>query len=465
MRKYILTTLVLACIAAGGILWAYGVINGQQDDIAIKETIEAGSSEATKGIKVSTKVLDPTYGLNWNTDMFLDGSGNLQSRTDFQYDRLHKESLHESAEDRHMVTERFCYDLAHLNKEDLESKEELIMGTLLPMELAKNAWLAAGDRKEFIWHGCLDDYMEYFPICIYTDCPSYDHPILNTTSDVHDQRIDWSSYFQFPIPKDFPYQVKIRKDRVDGLSEFTMMTGNEDEASYAVDSDGFWDGDRLYLAVSTMEEVGSGEIFVECPDEKRGIHIFPTEGEPVYYIDFEKAEMVYPIASGIKVINLTQSEDGRTLYLLTKDQSGLTVDVIDKASMKCRQKLQLTESFAHTASYEVSKAGKDWVFYAFDRKFVLITEQNGVYEEVMADTVGGLFNGAYIDCDYNGDRLAIVTTEWDSDVIETQLRVFDKDGCLYRGRFDYSNAQYYYDEKGGGYGYDKRVFVEFTDEI
>ena len=59
----------------------------------------------------------------------------------------------------------------------------------------------------------------------------------------------------------------------------------------------------------------------------------------------------------------------------------------------------------------------------------------------MADTVGGLFNGAYIDCDYNRDRLAIVTTEWDSDVIETQLRVFDKDGCLYRGRFDYSNAQ------------------------
>jgi len=110
-------------------------------------------------------------------------------------------------------------------------------------------------------------------------------------------------------------------------------------------------------------------------------------------------------------------------------------------------------------------AGEKGIFLLFEKGiFLFLDEVDGAYREVLVNTIGHPMETPYIDCDYDGERLVIALIDWESSVIESQLRVFDKSGCLYRGRFDYSHGQYYYDEEHGP-GYEKRVFVEFTDEI
>ncbi len=467
MRKYIILTLVLACISAGGILWAYTDINGQQDDITIKETIEAGKAEATKGIKVSTRILDPTYRLSWDTDMFLDGSGDIKSDTKFVYDRKHEIKFHNVKEDRYQVIDRFSYcNIAYM---DLEShlEEDEPIGPDMSKDMLKKAIEAAGDKGKYVWNCNLDDYTSCLPIELYTECIYSDHVMLDTDSDADNRFYSWTEYFQIPVPKDYAYQVEIDRESFDNdMTSVTTRERKDRDSLYEVNSDGFWDGEQLYLAISGVESIGTGRVFAECPAEKRGIHVFPTSTVPYPHLEFDQGKLVYPTDAGEKVINLTQSPDGKTIYLLTKDDNGLSVDIIDKDTYRCRQKVKLSTSFTHTTDFQFSQTGDNWVFYSLDgSEFVLLAEQDGVYNEAVANRAKNLFYVDYMGCDYDGERLAIAIMERDSNVIETQIRVFDKDGCLYRGRFDYSNAHTYYDKEGYAYDYDKRVYVEFTDEI
>lgn len=471
MRKYIILALLLTCLSAGAIFWAYTGINAQQEDITIKETVEAGKAEAAEGLYITAEVQDRPYELSWKVDMHLNGSGRIKSKTDFSYDPNRNIKLHRLTEDRYFAVEEFCYDTAYFDVAELQAQTYLAPGTHMPMKVLKAAFDAAKDRKreeDFTWNCYLDDYMDYFPVSMYTECLYYDHTMLETHNDADGERIDWTNYFKIPVPKDFSYQVEIKKKEFN--TRFTMKIPNsdyEDETvSYQLNSDGFWYGEAFYLAISGMEEAGSGEIFAECPAEQRGIHVFPTVGTSYTFLDFKKGEMVYPIPSGSKVIDLEQSQDGKTLYLLTKNQDALIVDIIDKETFVCRQKLQLSKSLEYTASFGVCKTGDNWVFYSFNRgEFALIAEEDGIYEEVIGNTIGHLFEDAYINCDYNGNRLAVVTTQWDSDAIEAQLRVFGKNGCLYRGRFDYSfSPPYYHEWAETDSEYDKRVYVEFTDK-
>ncbi len=465
MRKYIIMALVLTCLSTGGILWAYIDINGQQDDITIKETIEAGKQSATKGIKVTAKVLDSQFRLNWNTDMYLDGSGKIKSQTDFIYDRNGEIRFHDIAEDRYQVTERFQYRTSHFSQDAIQNEKDEMLDTGIPAEMLKTAYDASGDKERFTWQGYLDDYTDYLPVDLYTDCPDSDHTMLDTDQDLESQFNSWSSYFQLPVPKDYPYQIEINKNGFEDLIEIRMTATEADESYCTANSDGFWDGATLYLAISGMEESSSGDIFAECPDEKRGIHVFPTKTEPYPYLEFDQAEMVYPIPSGTKVINLTQSQDGKTLYLLTKKQEQLTVDIIDKKTYTCRQQLGLSKTSEYTSDFELSMVGEDWILYSLGRgEFVLLAENQGAYEEVMENCVGGLFLEGYEDCAYDGERLAVVTIDRDSVVVETTLFVFDKRGCLYRGCFDYDIARSSFTDDDSSYHYQKRVDIEFIDD-
>lgn len=467
MRKYIILTLVLACISAGGILWAYTDINGQQDDITIKETLEAGKAEATKGIKVSTRILDPTYRLSWDTDMFLDGSGEIKNDTAFCYDRNHEVKFHNVKEDKYQLVDKFNHDAAHFTRAELETGEGRAPGTPFPMKLMKDAYDASGGKSPFTWQCHLDDYMDYFPVEIYTDCLYYDHTMLNTDENINGgKNIDWTEYFHFSIPKDFPYLVQILENGGEDPVVFCMMASEKDDYYYRLNSDGFWDGEAMYLAVSGIEEVGSGDIFMDAPEDKRGIHLIPTVDHGRPFIDMDQAKLVYPTNPGAKIIDLAESPEGKTIYLLTLEGETLMADVIDKKSMTCRQKLQLSLNIKYPGAFTLSIPGDEWICYSFTSgTFVFLAKEQGNYRESIKNTIGGIFEEGYIDCAYDGERFAIAMTEWDSNVIETQLRVFDKDGCLYRGRFDYSNAHTYYDKEGYAYDYDKRVYVEFTDEI
>ena len=466
MRKYIILALILTCISAGSILWAHTDMDHRKDDITVKETVEAGKQDATEGVKISTKVQDNTYKLNWNTDLFLDGSGDIKSETEFIYDRNHEIKFHDVSEDHYVAVERFQYDVSHLSTNAFKKETGELLGTGIPIEMIRDAYAAAGDREVYTWKGCLDDYTDYLPVEIYTECPDYDHTMLDVDADLNSNYHSWTNYFQMPVPKNFGYELKINKHGFEGLIEITKAASDVEESYYTADSDGFWDGENLYIAISGMEEEGSGEIFVECPDEKRGIHTFPTEMKPYPHLKFAQGELVYPIASGLKVIDLIQSQDEKTLYLLTKGDNGLCVDIIDKETMNCRQKVQLSKNFEHTADFQLSKVGEDWVLYSFGRgDFILLAEEKGIYEEVIENTVSGRFYESEMDCVYDGKRLAVVTIDDDSVVVETQLRIFDETGCVYRGRFDYDIARSPYDEESETSEYMKRVYVEFTDEI
>jgi len=467
MRKYILTTLVLACIAAGGILWAYGGINGQQDDIAIKETIEAGKTEATKGIKVTTKIQDPAYNLNWTTDLLLDGSKDIKTETEFTYDPQQKVKMFEDLSDTYYVMDKFSQHFIHLSSWDAEKDE--ILGTGLPMKLLEDAYKASGDEQSFAFDCHLDDYMDYLPVELDFNSYDYDKNRLQFTDDIYGNPIDWTNYFQFPVPKKFLYQVSIDKeghieDASMGIS-FMAVSENDGGFYYDVQSDGFWDGDNLYLAVNGIEETGTKEILSNVPAEKRGIHRIPTKTQQYTYLNLPKAKLVYQIEADAQVLCLRESEDGKTLFLITKNPDGLVMDVIDKETFRCKQKLDLNQKAQGKEFYMFRFAGEKGIFLLFEKGiFLFLDEVDGAYREVLVNTIGHPMETPYIDCDYDGERLVIALIDWESSVIESQLRVFDKSGCLYRGRFDYSHGQYYYDEEHGP-GYEKRVFVEFTDEI
>lgn len=467
MRKYIVTTLVLVCIAAGGILWSYLGINSQQDDITVKETIEAGKAEATKDIKVTTKIQDDEYDLNWTTDMFLSGGKDVKTKTEFTYDPQKKVKMFEDLSDTYYVMDKFSQHFIHLASWDTEKEEFLDTG--LPMKLVEDAYKASGEEESFVSDCYLDDYVDYLPVELDVNSYDYGKNLLQMSNDDYGNPIDWTSYFQFPVPEKFLYQVGIDKEsRIADTSiaiSLTAVSENDGGFYYDVCSDGFWDGKDLYLAVSGIEETGTQKILSSAPAGKRGIHRIPTKSQQYTYLELAKGRLVYSIDEEELVLRLRESEDGKTLFLLTKSPDGLALHVIDKETFQRRQKLDLNQKVNGKEFYLLKFAGEKGIFLLFERGvFLFLDEENGVYKEVLTNTIGHPEEAPYIDCDYDGERLAIALIDWESNVIETQLHVFDKDGSLYSGRFDYSHAQYYYDEEYGS-GYEKRVFVEFTEEI
>lgn len=467
MRKYIIIPLVLVCLATAGILWAYIDINSQQDDITVKETIEADKAEATKGIKVTTKIQDDMYRMNWTTNLFLTGNKDNKTEAEFTYDPQRKIRMFEDLSDTYYVMDKFSQHFIHLASWDAEKEE--ILDTGIPMKLAEDAYQASGDEQNFVFDCYLDDYMDYLPV--EPDLSSYDYGNnwVQLTDDIYGNPIDWTSYFQFPVPEKFLYQVGIDKESriADTSIAISLMAVSENDGGFYYDvcSDGFWDGKDLYLAVSGIEETGTKKILSSIPAGKRGIHRIPTKSQQYTYLELSKGQLVYQIDADELVLRLRESEDGKTLFLLTKSSDGLALHVIDKETFQRRQKLDLNQKVNGKEFYLLKFAGEKGIFLLFERGvFLFLDEENGEYKEVLTNTIGHPGEAPYIDCDYDGERLAIAFIDWESNVIETQLHVFDKDGSLYSGRFDYSHAQYYYDEEYGS-GYEKRVFVEFTDEI
>ena len=466
MRKYIIISLVLVCLASAGLLWAFADINGQQDDITVKETSEGGKVEATKGIKVTTKIQDERYKLNWTTDMYLAGTKDIKTETQFTYDRQGDIKLLDDITTKYCLMDSFSQHFIHLSTWDEEKAE--VLGTGLPMKLAKDAYDASGDEEEYQFYCNLDDYMDYLPITLDIKDDPYVMSRINLSYDIDHKLLDWTHYFRFPIPEDFSYMVDVQKPArlVDHEISLDFMAVSDKSFYYEVKSDGVWDGENLYLAVSGIENVADGNILSNLPPDKKGIHVFPTKAQQNVYLDLAQGKRVYQIDQDAQVLCLRESENGDTLYLVTESPDGVMLEVVDKKTFACIQMLPLNQKVAGKEFNQFRFAGDHGIFLLFERGvFLLIEEKDGVYEEALTGNIGHIIEESCIDCDYDGERLVIAMIDWESNVIESQVRVFDKTGCLYRGRYDYTNSQYYYDEDDGGWGYEKRVYVEFTDEI
>ena len=464
MRKYIILTLLLACISVGGILWAYIEINGQQDDILVTEMVEAGKKEFAAGIKINTKVLDEEYNLYWNTDMDFDAAGTMGSKTDFVYDRYEDPvEIYQDLEDYYYLSDTFNFHSASYTGLDLKTTTADELGGM-PVALIQEAVDEAKEERSATIVRDLDDYMESLPMRL--DFSSYEDDANRfEASYAADGRPDWTSYLQYPVPQNFTYEISVETASSGELTHLAIEHAKSEEVWYETNSKGTEDGENLYLAVSAIVDGENGKIISDCPAEKKGIHRIPIVKEEYgSFLDLEQGRVVYPIEAEEQVADLRLSEDGTDIILITKSDYQYTLHVIDKNTMKAKQKqalMRLQES-DESIRYSVFRDGWIFLFYE-DGGFLLLEEKDGIYRQTIYGSVDGWYYKSGLDCDYDGTRLAIVTLDDEATVIEPVLWIFDKDGCLYKGRYQHTMGPYLNEEDEDSWNYLKRVYVEFTD--
>ena len=337
----------------------------------------------------------------------------------------------------------------------------------IPAALIQEAVDEAKEERSATIVRDLDDYIEYLPMEL--DFSSYeDDENRFEASYAADGGLDWTSYLQYPVPQNFTYEISVETASSGALTHLTFKKPKSEEVWYETNSKGLEDGENLYLAVGAIVDGESGKLISDCPAEKKGIHRIPVvKEEHGSFFDLGKGSVAYPIEVDEQVADLQISEDGKDIILITRSDRQYTMHVIDKNTMKAKQKqalMRLQES-DESFSYSVFRDGWIVLFYE-DGGFLLLEEKDGIYEHVISGSTDLPYYKSELDCDYDGKRLAIVTLEGEVSAMEPVLWVFDKDGCRYKGRYPHTMGPYLSEEYEGpddSCNYLKRVYVEFTD--
>lgn len=442
MKRSIITAGLVFVIALAGLAITYFYVNGQQDQVNIRETVLKGDPAAAEGITLKFKTCDVDTGqLLWNTDYRI--SSGAQARSEFQ-----RVTNGRYCEDWDKNEASFYEAFPSGHNSDEENSVEKFPSSAIE-DLIKDIAGRTKNGETLTETYQMKDYFDYYPLDLQVDMTE-EKPYIGVNTSTSD-------YFKIPAPENYPLDVSVTKDGQGNITSYDILSAGN---SLTVDTKSLCTSDGCYLALDTpyyttdyvTEESGDENTTIKIPlsDKMRAIHYLPfiakeKDDQKWYEVDWKNARPVYMIPAGVKVSDIQSSPDGKNLLLFTEEQGQTYFSVIDMESMKLLQKICLVHD--KKTSYMVMKNhGDDILVFLENGQFYLFTQKGNQYTMELSDHLYRMsvlkdvsMRPPFLSFDYDGKRLAIAATDV-GDLLEVYncscyLFLFDKEGLQYAGYY------------------------------
>ncbi|MCD7948417.1 MAG: hypothetical protein LUG13_09085 [Oscillospiraceae bacterium] len=454
MRKAMLLFIVLLAVGIGGTCCANAALTAAQDDVSFTEVAAYGDVSSADGLTVSTRA-QLAHHLLWDTAHTF---GQVpQTHTDAQF----------SAQNLYFNEEESRPDALNLYMLlgfSASSSSNLLGDQAFPVisEMLRDV---ASRTPNGVYHSeniHLRDYYDYYPISaeLYIDgyyfVGSGDNgSSIDQSGNNEEVREAFSRYFQLTVPKTETITVEIQKNSTGAV----VGINTELENPVGLSSVSVATENGIYFALNA----NSIADFSNTPGGF-GIYLLPAstmlddDGGTIQTLEYQNLQTVYPLNVSASVLTLQLSEDGRCLNLITKEDGGLFLTVIEIATMTETQKLPILADM-EDAGVQMLNFDDGILFVLLDNDRFMLAEQqeDNTYQPMLSDVrVDALEIGTYIsrntpEIAWDGTRLAFVSARqryiprddsyylgdyWDS--CGFVLEVYDKSGLTYQGEYESS---------------------------
>ncbi len=312
----------------------------------------------------------------------------------------------------------------------------------------------------------LQDYYDYYPIRIDISLPgtlwvgnSYDDL---AEDDYANERAVWDAFrtfFRIPIPDDLPgMEISVTKDESGRSIGVGSHTPSEKDGYYSLYTEAAYTADRCFFSINHKRGEG-GVIDTSLIPGGYGIYSFtytnvrneknsPSENMTIHYpgyrtgVETDSLAMVYALEENVSVRAMHIDPTETCLLLLTEEDGGVWLNVIDLDTMTERQKLYICDG-----DYVSLHHRDDFLMLFFDHGFSLLSidsERSYIpefsamqpyrYREELP-----YFN-TYAGMDFDGERLIVADFSLEEQYGTMQtcnviIAVYDRTGLLYCGEY------------------------------
>ena len=497
MRKSMIIFVLLLASGIGCICYAHSTLSAAQGNVSFTSVEEYGDVTAADGLTVSVMAHLENH-LLWDT-VFTFGQ-TPRTRTDFSF---HTSPLRWTPEIAYPPLLMSLPGDINRNSSGINLLDENeAAGIYYPSPIVSYdilrdvaARTQNGGRHSETFY--LRDYYEYYPITaqIFTGLQfggysgeNYyytiqgDVPSLGQIPDEAEVNKAFSDFFRIPVPEGHKVTVTIGKDSAGNVVQIeTRQENGPYMYAASVETD-----DGIYFVISNAQ--GAAD-FSSVPGGF-GVYLLPKatilDGQGTEYptLDYKNLKTVFPLgistadydltaagqlapsvtgdrqqlALARTATQLTLSEDGRCLNLITFEDGVYYLTVIELGSMAEKQKMPLFEEVGDGLFFMASYV--DGFLYAelHDSRFVLAEKTAGnTYRQVLSGARDFLlsFEGQYVwtqpQIAWDGERLALVTRHRRSSPINSYafrgltietcgftLEIYDESGIRYKGAYESS---------------------------
>ena len=471
MRKSMILFALLLAAGIGGMCCAHSTLTAAQDNVSFTVAEEYGDVTAADSLTVSVRAhLD--YHLLWETEHTFGQTP--RTHTDFSF---HSSQLRWIPEFVSPPLSLFLpTDINHSSSGINLLDENEGIGLYYPSPIISTAMLReiAARTQNGQQHTetiNLRDYYDYYPISAqvraglqseeyYYYAIQEDEQYLYVMPDEAEVSKAFTDFFRIPVPEGRTVEVTIRKDSAGNV---VQIATSQEDAIY-IDATGVETEDGVYFVVSAS---GGPAGFRGIPGGF-GVYLLPRatilDGQGTEYptLDYWNLKTVFPLGVSTTVpetktaAQLTLSEDGRCLNLITFEDGVYFLTVIELGSMTEKQKIPLFEG--GEGLFFMANYVDGLLFAALgDNRFVLAERRaDNTYRQVLTGARDFLLSFEdYIDwahpqIAWNGERLALVS--WYrrrspvnayghgliTDTCGFTLEIYDESGLTYKGAFESS---------------------------
>ena len=358
--KRVVAFILLLTIPLGFLIGANQAVDALQDDVVITAHPVYGDPKRVEGVKFRT-LTTCGYHMWWYTDYTPADSGVTETKFHFSqqghgfFDREHSWSEFNLNTTNGM-------GMSTSGGHGMEFEEEGI--GMLINEVAKKT-LPGQEREETL---LLEDYFDVYPLEYQVHIETKDYFIdeMHDTSrnavdwyeeERHTAYEQWTTHFRFPVMPGDTMTISVWKDETGAIRNVDVNRRDTDSPavsfSYVPTKAGmyfspvfqYWDG----AAIETGEYIyGYGLYYIPFKPLEN------VEGTPQWMtFDFSGLEMVYALQPSDRLVAMEESDDGRCLHLLTREEGAYVYCLFDTAS---RQLLSRTEIVQTSADAQ-------WAFY------------------------------------------------------------------------------------------------------
>jgi len=464
MKKTYVFLLILLVLAVGSVGVIGSIVNGQKDDVTIRESVVYGDKSAAEGITIVNQT-HMRHHLFWETTYHV-GEKTL-CETDYTYVPRGKE-----------IEQKYVYygidvqdDVGYYysgkdNPVDMQKEFEELYDTLKKGET----------KSKDIY---IKDYYDYYPIRMNINLPNTVWVNNDPETEVGDNPFDpkyvinkFQEFFKIPVLETDYVRITVSKAKDSPNSNVAYSEERSSEPNfYQVVSVSAYTDNVCYFAInnrSTQYEYSEDSYnrverdgaYVDTSLIPGGYGIYSFSygrgaGEYHTGIDADSLQMVFSLEQDVSVKHMMIRDNQTRLILITEEDEGAFVKVIDLATMKEVQNIRLDKTlynqfgrYANIFEYE------DFISIVYGENIVVISEQKGVYVHEFTVPVkenercyfpNTMSNAYSISMDFDGEKLAVVGMQGENfgyNNCDYCLLVYDASGLLYFGEYITGMSKY-----------------------
>ncbi len=454
MKKSLVLVAVIGLLVFAGLIYGINIILAQSDAVTITCEVLEGDSALAEGIsfRIGNQLQE---GLYWDSFVTVhQDAERLEVVTEFEdkwnerSDSVHYVSsyLLEEAIRLYIDGDYMVWNGGNIDFDAISNYSTVLLSAEEFTAIAERTEAGETHTEEFQ----LNKYLNYYDIYISENLRAGSYLIAGN----HELAKD---FFRLQIPDSHKYKVSITKD-ADGKI-IQMGCGSE---SMQFESCSVQTADGLYFGFYGIKDeqvvdltMGSGNgIF--CIPLKPAMEETNAAYAPETTILYNQLVNAFPLPEkDCYPLELMVDEAEENLILLTCENKKAVLRIIDKATMKEKQKLELMD-YAEMGIYyghdehQMDLVEEGLVIILNDNAFCFVSEENGSYEKKIVAKLGegpGTNREKLYDMVYQDGRLVLLIAKGQSWSSEAYLYIMSQKGVEYKGHFVTS-----FDYENGGFG-------------